>query len=546
MRRLLLVFLPLVLVACQDSHAPVGPAEQADAMRSPPAAQEVAAWFRKASPEVMALPQTVFAAHDETTGRLVFGVENPGVTRGVENVLRRHGVPASAYRVQVTQPIRFMNDNLRSEHRPTVGGIQLHWDSYACTLGFNVSHSGGRSFITNSHCTTVQGENSSTVYNQPLRSSSPDPIADEVDDPAYSPSLPGCSSGRRCRYSDAARALYRSGADSQQGAIAKTTGVNNGSLSVAGQFTITSQNNTQTSFSGTLHKVGRTTGWSSGNVTSTCATVNVSSSDIQLLCQTLVQRRGRQIVGGGDSGSPVFRITSGDDVELVGILWGGSMNGDLFVFSPLKNIQDELGSVTGTSGGGGGGPTPPAPAAPSNLTATAVSSSQINLTWTDNSTNEDGFKIERCQGSSCTSFSQIATVGANVTSFQNTGLSASTTYRYRVRAYNAGGDSGFSDIASATTDAGGASIVLSVNGYKVQGRMTVDLSWSPITWSHADIWRQAGSGASWETIQSSIVNSGAFTDRTNFVGGGTLSYQVCEAGAARGSSACSNVASWTF
>ena len=58
---------------------------------------------------------------------------------------------------------------------------------------------------------------------------------------------------------------------------------------------------------------------------------------------------------------------------------------------------------------------PTSPAPPSGLTATAASSSQINLNWTDNATNETGFKIERCQGSACTNFAQIATVGANVT-----------------------------------------------------------------------------------------------------------------------------------
>jgi PKD repeat protein len=94
---------------------------------------------------------------------------------------------------------------------------------------------------------------------------------------------------------------------------------------------------------------------------------------------------------------------------------------------------------------------PPPPAAPSNLTASAVSSSQINLAWTDNSGDEDGFKIERCQGAGCTNFAQIATVGANVTTYSNTGLSASTTYRYRVRAHNASGDSPYSNEAEATT-----------------------------------------------------------------------------------------------
>jgi Subtilase family/Fibronectin type III domain len=97
-----------------------------------------------------------------------------------------------------------------------------------------------------------------------------------------------------------------------------------------------------------------------------------------------------------------------------------------------------------------------APAAPSNLTATAASASQINLSWTDNANNESGFRIERCQGSGCTSFSQIAEVGAGVTSYSNTGLASGTTYVYRVRSYNAGGNSTYSNTASATTQAAGS------------------------------------------------------------------------------------------
>ena len=89
------------------------------------------------------------------------------------------------------------------------------------------------------------------------------------------------------------------------------------------------------------------------------------------------------------------------------------------------------------------------PAAPLNLTATAASSSQINLAWTDMSDDETGFTIERTTGGG--PWTALATVGANVRSYANAGLSASTTYQYRVKAVNGTGGSGYTEIASATT-----------------------------------------------------------------------------------------------
>ena len=103
-----------------------------------------------------------------------------------------------------------------------------------------------------------------------------------------------------------------------------------------------------------------------------------------------------------------------------------------------------------TPTGTGAGDTTP-PAAPSGLTATA-SGTQINLGWTASTDNVGvtGYRVERCQGSGCTTFAQIATTTS--TGYTDTGLTANTSYSYRVRATDAAGNnSGYSNTASAIT-----------------------------------------------------------------------------------------------
>ncbi|MBN1676019.1 MAG: CotH kinase family protein, partial [Kiritimatiellae bacterium] len=99
------------------------------------------------------------------------------------------------------------------------------------------------------------------------------------------------------------------------------------------------------------------------------------------------------------------------------------------------------------------GSVPQPPAAPGGLAAAAQSVSEIRLTWTDNSSNETGFKIERSPNGS-SSWSQIATPTANATTYTDSGLAAAATFYYRVRAYNGAGNSPYSGIAGATTQQG--------------------------------------------------------------------------------------------
>ncbi|MBK5298311.1 MAG: metallophosphoesterase, partial [Vicinamibacteria bacterium] len=117
---------------------------------------------------------------------------------------------------------------------------------------------------------------------------------------------------------------------------------------------------------------------------------------------------------------------------------------------------------------------PAPPEAPTGLTAGA-SGTSITLGWTDNATNEDGFNVERALVGG--SFAQIATPGANTTGLVDSGLSAGTTYRYRVQAWNAGGVSAYTSEASATTPA--ATTVAAPSGLTATARTTtiIDLTW---------------------------------------------------------------------
>lgn len=342
----LAVAVVVTLAACTDAPKSVAPPSEIQTSMNAVAQSHLPDWFAQASPEVLALPATVFADLDEANGRLLFGVEHAGAIPAVRNTLERLGIPASAYTIVETAPI-YQVATLRDKFRPTQAGIQIHFGQYLCSLGMNADDGTERSMITASHCTNHQGGVEGTQYYQPLSSVDGTVIATEVEDPAYFKGG-ACPKGRVCRYSDASRAAYSSSVSSTRGAIAQTSGPNNGSLTVTGSFSVTSQDNTTTSFPiGTqINKVGRTTGWTQGVVTNTCVNTNVSGTHITQLCQTFVSNpNGAVVVQGGDSGSDVFRITSGSNVEMVGILWGGNGNGTQFVFSPLKQVRDEIGPI---------------------------------------------------------------------------------------------------------------------------------------------------------------------------------------------------------
>jgi lysophospholipase L1-like esterase len=104
-----------------------------------------------------------------------------------------------------------------------------------------------------------------------------------------------------------------------------------------------------------------------------------------------------------------------------------------------------------------------APNPPSLLNAVAVSSSSISLTWQDNSNNETGFEIYHSTTSG-SGFTLLSTAGADVTTYTHTGLTASTTHYYKIRAINVQGNSAFTGEASATTPSGSGSSIVRSDG----------------------------------------------------------------------------------
>jgi hypothetical protein len=300
-------------------------------------------WQQQMSPAVLALPGVVFTDIDEKTNRLRIGVtDSSGLTDEVEKYLSGLSVPREAVLISETKPVL---PELRNVRRPLRGGLQINFGNFLCTLGFVAVRQGVTGFVTNSHCTTTQGGNQSTVYHQPIASGTTNRVGQEIADPTYFTGG-SCPSGRQCRFSDSsfARVPHPSGPSvaTALGTIARPA-VGSFNWNGTDIFQITAEAAPVVGQSVT--KVGRTTGRTAGTIQQTCANFNVSGSTITQLCQS----RASYSSAGGDSGSPVFRITTLPNVILVGIHWGSGG-----VFSPITGIQmsGELGAINTCSGGG--------------------------------------------------------------------------------------------------------------------------------------------------------------------------------------------------
>ncbi|HEX5218031.1 MAG TPA: autotransporter-associated beta strand repeat-containing protein [Verrucomicrobiae bacterium] len=171
------------------------------------------------------------------------------------------------------------------------------------------------------------------------------------------------------------------------------------------------------------------------------------------------------------------------------------------------------------------------PVAPSSLVATTIGAFQINLSWTDNASDENVYLLERSPGD-LENFALIASLPPNTTGYQDIGLSANTTYFYRVRGTNLAGFSAYSNTDSATTTATPPSLTWRGDGSLNVWDLAATANWrngaAPAFYADGAFvtFDQSGSNSPAIVLDSPLAPGSLFVNATKsytFSGGGSLS-----------------------
>ncbi|MBK8250716.1 MAG: hypothetical protein IPK85_25480 [Gemmatimonadetes bacterium] len=305
---------------------------------------QLATWRDALFGELMELDEVEFLDLDEHGNRVLVGVGRPEATATVLTLARRLAVPMAAVGIDTTSPMR-PQAGLSDRQRPIIGGLEINEETAACTLGFITRRAGVLGFVTNSHCTStfwaldgvrfLQGSNPST-----------DSVGVEVLDPR------GWACGFRnrklCRYSDAA--IIGRVVGPELGTVAQPE-----FLDLDGApYSTTIDPNTPTfevtsnaghaTWGDVLDKVGRTTGWTRGEVRGTCVDMRNGMDRVRILCQDLVTYNSDN----GDSGAPVF-VFQGAVIRAHGLNWGSRervLGGTAAGVSPMANMTLDLGAFS--------------------------------------------------------------------------------------------------------------------------------------------------------------------------------------------------------
>ncbi|MBX7219220.1 MAG: fibronectin type III domain-containing protein [Blastocatellia bacterium] len=156
-------------------------------------------------------------------------------------------------------------------------------------------------------------------------------------------------------------------------------------------------------------------------------------------------------------------------------------------------------------------PVPLVPTPPTELQAATVAENRISLQWKDTSDNEAGFKVER-RTSDLVDFTLLKTLDANITKFEDTGLVAGTAYVYRVRAVNGGGESSYSNDATAVTK--GVAPPMNVTATAVSAT-EMNVTWRDASYNETGfrIERRLGSAGTFALVGTGTANQTSFLDK---------------------------------
>lgn len=295
--------------------------------------------------------------------RLWIQVTSEDGKRKLLNSLESLHIPQEAVNVEVREQLIPYQTTI-SKIRPIRAGSQLtirygpsSGSTNVCTSGFNVMHSVQVYVLTVAHCVVGSpypfgGYAADQRYNQPVEAPfNANRFARVTHNPASSSSLPGCWPGDVCRYSDAAAAIITSPiGDFDLFGMIRTTNrelvpgvagslnINTSSprIPVVGTFVYSEGD--------TIDKIGKSTGWTAGEVIAECVYAYIAKDNGGRLCSGAVSAGS----GPGDSGAPVFIWDSVENTALaVGILFGGGVPGpsgtsDHFLFSPVAGINQDF------------------------------------------------------------------------------------------------------------------------------------------------------------------------------------------------------------
>lgn len=344
---------------------------------------ELRGWYAAMVGPVLAMSGVVATDIDEAANRVAVHVDEDAAENAIAATVADLGIPADAVAIRVTGPMEPLSHILQDVQSPRRGGFQITrlinniagFGIVAGTLGFNATRNGVPGFVTNSHNTqvfwridTAAGFGAADFYQAPGYFPAEWVGTETVDTPAFA-CPPPYPAGFWCRYSDSAFAPYHTGVAIDPGIIGRTTSQTvltstSAALSLAvdhgAAFTITAAPTKPYLVGLTLHKVGRTTGWTSGAIVGTCLDYSQTNPLIHpgttiRRCQYLFGDPTLGLASFGDSGSPVFRIADAGCgyVQLYGILWGGgsfivppppwggSSVGRTAAFSPIGGVPTQ-------------------------------------------------------------------------------------------------------------------------------------------------------------------------------------------------------------